>query len=197
MNFGQIPLPAQPNVPASLADITNGAKLLDDLIESKRLARRHPWATNDDLSHARVYLHQLCESHAHQGNNAIPTLANIRAIVAEVLTESLTPINNKIDVLNGKVDRLLQMSAQAYNSGCGSGQHRNYQVIPFVNADGVAEDPATYNLPYLRTIDDINTLNQGDLHTYMDRYVIPRAGNIGLSTKILRLRVFLGCTVDE
>jgi hypothetical protein len=35
MNSAQIPLPAQPNVPASLADITNGAKLLDDLIESK------------------------------------------------------------------------------------------------------------------------------------------------------------------
>ena len=35
LNSAQIPLPALPNVPATLGDITNGARLLDQLWESK------------------------------------------------------------------------------------------------------------------------------------------------------------------
>jgi hypothetical protein len=35
VNSAQIPLPAVPNIPATLGDITNGAKLLDDLLENK------------------------------------------------------------------------------------------------------------------------------------------------------------------
>jgi len=76
-------------------------------------------ATDDDLGHAQVYLHKLCDSHARQGNNAAPTIANIRDIVAEVLAESLAPINQKIEDLNdrveevnGKVDRIIRLSIQ-------------------------------------------------------------------------------------
>lgn len=68
------------------------------------------------MSHARVYLHKLCDSHVHQGDDDIPNLENIRVIVTEVvaesLAESLTPIKDQINVLSGKVDRLLRMTAQ-------------------------------------------------------------------------------------
>jgi hypothetical protein len=54
-----------------------------------------------------------------------------------------------------------------------------------------------YNLPDLIDVDVIEGLTQSQLDTYIARYSIPNVGNLSREIKLLRLMVFVGCTVDS
>jgi hypothetical protein len=135
--------------------------LISKLIFSRGLAKRPPRATTNDLSHARIFLHNICDNYTHQGDNEIPNIAHIREVVTEIVTVALGPINKKLDELLRLSCRVLSQvnvralcltdttCSQAFNAGCGSGKHRSYEIIPFTDADGQTEQPDAVSSAFL------------------------------------------------
>jgi hypothetical protein len=124
-NTGNIPLPNAPGNPPTLSDITNAAKLLERVSQNfgkflvyifdislicifSELAGGPPKVQAHDVARARVYLHNVCDHYIRDGHNACPTLDEIRETVTTVVTDSLQPVNQKIDAINHKLNRLLR-----------------------------------------------------------------------------------------
>ncbi|KAL6305546.1 hypothetical protein BKA93DRAFT_778738 [Sparassis latifolia] len=173
-NAAHISLPAQASDPPTLADLTNASRYYDKLSENKRMSTSSRRVTDNDLGQALLYVHKLCDRSRRQGDDAIPTAGTIR----DIIRDSLAPLRERVDMLMEKVDTLLEISSQAYNAACGSGEYRNYKVIPFRNVDGEVEQPEEHDLPLLITSTAINDLSNDRLNEYMDRYRIQRPANL-------------------
>lgn len=115
--------------------------------------------------------------------------------------ERFNRIDQQFDVVNRRLNRMEgrqvdinEVLCQAYNQGCGDGTQQPYKTIPFRLPDGGTEIPETVGLPALQDARSIETLLNADLNTYLLRYNIPHVGNLNRSTKVRRLKAFLGCT---
>lgn len=103
-------------------------------------------------------------------------------------------VNHRLNRMEGRQVDINEVLCQAYNQGCGDGTQQPYKTIPFRRPDGGTELPETVGLPALRDARSIETLLDADLNTYLLRYNIPHVGNLNRSTKVRRLKAFLGCT---
>ncbi|KAH8806867.1 hypothetical protein DL96DRAFT_1717550 [Flagelloscypha sp. PMI_526] len=187
-NSGTIPLPDQPSDPPTISDIKMAKRYLEMLSEEINMGQDEPLATEDDEIHARLYLHQLYEAMLHQSDPALRTPESIkefvRETVADVVTKALAPIHDRLI-------HLTRVSSRAYNQGVFTGVNRNYEIIPFIGANGQEELPSNYGLPLLKTANIINTLSDYELDAYLGHYAIAHE-NMDRDTKVWELKTYLG-----
>ncbi|KAI6164657.1 hypothetical protein EDD17DRAFT_360649 [Pisolithus thermaeus] len=112
-----------------------------------------------------------------------------------IINQHLHVIDNRLNRIEGRLVDITEVSYQAYNQGCGDGVERQYKAIPFRLPDGGVELPQTVGLPPLRDARAIENLGDANLNTYLLRYNVPHAGNLNRTTKVQRLKAFLGSTL--
>ncbi|KAI5995468.1 hypothetical protein EDD15DRAFT_2254299 [Pisolithus albus] len=212
IHIGGIELPPEPAEPPTPMDVYcawNFCQHVEDRNRRFSIATTaQDIASPEDVSHARIYLHQVLHAAATGGPagmadlqplivQAVQQLNNINQQLNQHMLatdQRFNQIDHRLNQIEGRQLEMFEVLCQAYNQGCRDGTQRPYKTIPFRLPDGGTELPETVGLPALQDARSIETLLDADLNTYLLRYNIPHAGNLNRATKVGRLKAFLGCT---
>ncbi|KAI5982673.1 hypothetical protein EDC04DRAFT_2616534 [Pisolithus marmoratus] len=131
--------------------------------------------------------------------NAIDQRFNVIDQKFDAMNQQFNNVNDHLGRVDDRLNRMergqidmTEILYKTYNQGCADGTECQYKVIPFHLPNGGTELPQMVGLPALRDAQSIVNLTDAELNLYLNRYGIPRVGNLRRETKLRRLTVFLG-----
>ncbi|KAM6503058.1 hypothetical protein JOM56_000001 [Amanita muscaria] len=166
---GQTPLPAPPQDPPTLRNISDARSYN----RSIQISRDQGIATHADLAQGMVYEAALVARHA--GGAIAP--AWFAQALAEGLTPALAPVT--------------RIASKTYNLQAGTGRARQFQIVPF--PDGTLPNAPPHNLPTLTNIDVIDALTGRQCTRYLRGYnlVVPAA----VQERRTAIKLEIGCVL--
>ncbi|KIL65348.1 hypothetical protein M378DRAFT_24137 [Amanita muscaria Koide BX008] len=201
-NQGNVRVPDLPQAVPTIDDITNARRYIANLTECKNLSSRPQIATAEDITRAEIYKHKY-EVVRDEIRRAMEELRREMRQSMEVhrreMRQSMEEHRREVrQSVVAATNPVLIVSTRAYNTGCGTGAHRQYDILPFIiEGELVNPDAIKPPLPLLTSFDVIDGLNDNDLDRYLWQYGIRFHHNHRRTIKLQRLKEHLGVVVNE
>ncbi|KAM6495345.1 hypothetical protein JOM56_009968 [Amanita muscaria] len=174
-NQGNVRVPDLPQAVPTIDDITNARRYIANLTECKNLSSRPQIATAEDITRAEIYKHTVIDRHcrAEQGNLDQNLIAEVvRDEICRAMEELRREMRQSMEVHRREMRQSMEehrrevrqsvvaatnpvliISTRAYNTGGGTGVHRQYAILPFIIEGGLVNPDAVRTiLAYSRTI---------------------------------------------
>ncbi|KIL59133.1 hypothetical protein M378DRAFT_169794 [Amanita muscaria Koide BX008] len=141
---GRTPLPAPPQDPPTLRDISDARSYNRNI----QISRDQGIATHADVAQGMVYEAALVAHHVRE--------AIVPAWFVPALAQGLAPVT--------------RIASKTYNLQAGTGRERPFQIVPFPN--GTLPTAPPHNLPALTNVDAIDALTARQCARYLRGYNI-------------------------